>query len=90
MSKIALPDGCMGLDFADGTRVDADGRGRVDVPESYARQIGKSWYGSAGVMAGGERFSFGTKKSRLCRPCKRAWNAWSETCPRCGAETTEE
>ncbi len=90
MAKVTLPDGCTGLDMADGTRYDADSRGRVDVDSDHARHVGKSWYGSAGVMAGGERFSFGTKKTRLCRPCKRAWNAWNEACPRCGAQTSEE
>lgn len=87
MTKVSLPDGCMGLEFADGTKV--DGRaGTAEVSEDHARQINKSWYRGAGVMRGGQQFSFGTRTGRICAPCRRQWNAWSLHCPRCGAATT--
>jgi hypothetical protein len=86
MPKVTLPDGCLGLEFSDGTKV--DGRaGAAEVTETQARDIDHSWYRRAGVMRGGVAFSFGTKAGRACRPCKRTWNAWSSTCPRCGAPT---
>src|SRR5580700_10617851 len=86
MPKVTLPDGCMGLEFSDGTKV--DGRaGAAEVTETQARDIDHSWYRRAGVMRGGPAFSFGTKAGRACRPCKRVWNAWNSLCPKCGAPT---
>jgi len=88
MTKVTLPTGCVGLEFSDGTKV--DGRaGTAEVTETQARDIDHSWYRRAGVMRGGQQFSFGTKRTRTCTPCKRRWNAWSSTCPRCGAPTLE-
>jgi hypothetical protein len=89
MAKVTLPDGCKGLDMADGTKYNADGRGRVDMSPEHAKYLKTSWYGQSGVMTDSQSLSFGTKRSMLCTPCKRAWNAWSTTCPRCGEPTTE-
>jgi hypothetical protein len=87
MTKVTLPDGCSGLEFADGTKV--NGRaGTAEVSDDHARQIDKSWYRSAGVMRSGQQFSFGTRVGARCAPCNRTWNAWSVYCPRCGAATT--
>lgn len=88
MAKVTLPDGCMGLEFSDGTKV--DGRaGSAEVTERQARDIDKSWYRRSGVMRGGTQFSFGTKSGRICMPCKRVWNRWNALCPRCGEQTEE-
>jgi hypothetical protein len=72
--------------MADGTKYDGHA-GYADISEGHARAIDQSWYKSAGVMRGGVQFSFGTKKGRACRPCKRTWNAWNAVCPRCGQAT---
>lgn len=89
MTKVTLPDGCRGLDMADGTKYNADGRGSVDMSAEHARYLKTSWYGQSGVMTTSQSLSFGTKKTMLCTACKKAWNAWNKTCPRCGEPTTE-
>lgn len=87
MPKVTLPDGCMGLEFSNGSKV--DGRaGVAEVSERQARDIDKSWYRRSGVMRGGQQFSLGTKTGRQCGPCRRNWNSWSAVCPRCGRATT--
>lgn len=91
MTRVQLPDGCTGLDMANGKKYTAEKPGgQVEVSGRDARFIGTSWYGQSGVMAGSQSLSFGTKKSRWCAPCRRAWNAWSRDCPRCGAATIPE
>lgn len=88
MSTIRLPDGCTGLDFADGTKYDAPRQGgTVDLEPAHARHVGTSWYGQTGVMSSSQQFSFGTKGTRRCERCNRAWNVWNVTCPRCGWDT---
>jgi len=89
--KIQLPDGCRGLDMADGTKYSAKPGDKVEVSESHARYLKTSFYGQSGIMSSGEQMSFGTKRTRVCVPCRgRRWNAWNETCPRCGDATIEE
>lgn len=89
MAKVTLPSGCNGLDMADGTKYNADATGRVEMSNKHAKYLKTSWYGQNGVMTDTQSLSFGTKKTKLCVRCKRAWNAWSETCPRCGEPTVE-
>lgn len=89
MPRITLPDGCKGLDMADGTKYTATGGDKVNVSDSHAAYIKNSFYGSSGIMHGGEQFTFGTKKTMVCAPCRRTWNAWNTECPRCGAPTEE-
>lgn len=88
MTKVTLPKGCAGLDMADGTKYNAGADGAVDMSSDHARYLKTSWYGQHGVM-NSQTLSFGTKKTMLCYPCKRAWNAWSVTCPKCGQPTVE-
>jgi hypothetical protein len=91
MTTVQLPDGCAGLDMANGVKYSADKPGgHVDVSSADATYLNRSWYGQNGVMTGSPRYSFGTRRSRRCTPCKRTWNAWSAQCPRCGADTLEE
>lgn len=87
MATVTLPRGCTGLDFADGTRVSAGREGStVEVSSRNTKFLQNSWYGQTGVISG-TGFSFGTKGTRRCIPCKRDWNAWSLECPRCGRPT---
>jgi hypothetical protein len=92
--RIQLPDGCYGLDMADGTgrKYTAKPGDKVEVSENHARMIKKSFYGDAGIMSGSESYAMGTKTGRWCRSCQpaRLWNAWNGLCPRCGADTIEE
>ena len=89
MTKVQLPDGCTGLDMADGRRYTAaKAGGQVEVSGADARYIGTSFYGQSGIMAGSQSLTLGTKKGRWCDPCRFLAQAWSDTCPRCGAETT--
>lgn len=91
MTTVQLPDGCTGLDFADGTKYDAPRQGgTVDLDSGHARYVGTSWYGQNGVMTGATNFSFGTRTGRRCTECRRTWNAWSHTCPKCGQDTTPQ
>jgi hypothetical protein len=89
-TKITVPSGCTGLDMADGTRYDAPKQGTsIEVPAGHARAIKRSWYGQAGVITG-TSYVVGTRTGRWCEPCRRTWNAWSTSCPRCGNPTTAE
>jgi hypothetical protein len=88
MTRVQLPDGCYGLDMANGKNYKADKPGgSVEVSSRDAHFIDTSFYGQAGIMRGSSQFAFGTRKGRRCAPCKRTWNAWSDFCPRCGAGT---
>ncbi|HWB34547.1 MAG TPA: hypothetical protein VHA75_00830 [Rugosimonospora sp.] len=92
MRRVTVPPGCTGLDMADGTRYRADRNGQVQVADRHADAIRTGWYGSAGVMAATNTTTLGTARTRWCScvPGRKAWNAWTYTCPRCGAATTEE
>jgi hypothetical protein len=93
MTRVRLPDGCTGLDMANGRKYTAEKPGgTVDVTARDARYIDTSWYGQgqAGIMRGGPAFTLGTKTGRWCLPCKRLWQAWSSQCPRCGQATQPE
>lgn len=76
-----------GLDFANGMKISGDKPGAtVEVSSRNARYLKNSWYGQAGVITS-TGFSFGTKGTRVCVPCRRAWNNWSVECPKCGLPT---
>jgi hypothetical protein len=88
VTTVQLPDGCSGLDMANGVKYTADRPGgHVEVTSADATYLNRSWYGQNGVMTGSAQFSFGTRRTRWCAPCRRAWNAWSDLCPRCGEAT---
>lgn len=89
---VSLPEGCMGLSMDDGTRYDADRNGRALVSDAHARDISRSWAGGAGLVTPANRTHLATRATRWCTMCApaRAWQAWSVTCPRCGAATTSE
>jgi hypothetical protein len=84
-----MPPGCTGLDMADGSRLNADRNGLVNVDDRHATVLNKSWYARTGVMTAREPHVFGTKGTARCTNCtpSRAWNAWTTQCPRCGAPT---
>jgi hypothetical protein len=88
MTRVQLPDGCYGLDMANGRQYTADPGGQVNVDAADAKYINTSFYGTAGIMRGGPQFSIGTRLGRWCAGCKRIWQNWSTFCPKCSAETT--
>lgn len=92
IARVQLPEGCYGLDLADGTKYTGKPGTKIEVSEDHARQINRSWYGSTGVMRGEEHLAIGTKRARVCTHCvpTRRWNAWNDTCQRCGESTIEE
>lgn len=90
MPRITLPDGCKGLDMADGTKYTSGAGDKVDVSPAHAKFIKTSYYGESGIMHGGERTNIGTKRGMRCDPCLRVWNAWNAECPKCGNPTVEE
>jgi hypothetical protein len=89
MPKVTLPDGCYGMDFDDGSRVNGREGATVEVTDSQAAQIDNSWYSRSGIV-NRQRLSFGTRKGKRCVPCKRLWNYWSDSCPKCGEPTEED
>lgn len=85
---VQLPPGCKGLDCKDGTRYTATrAGGSVKVDERHARAINQGQYGQKDFISAKGQQSFGTKRGQYCDPCRRLWNAWNKTCPKCGAET---
>lgn len=89
--RVNLPPGCSGLDCKDGTKYTASRPGgSVDVEDRHARAINGGQYGQQGFISAKGAQSFGTRRGMYCEPCKRLWNAWSATCPRCGASTVEK
>jgi hypothetical protein len=93
MTRVRLPDGCTGLDMANGKKYTAEKPGgTVEVSGKDAHYIDTSFYGQkqAGIMRGGPQFTIGTKTGRWCLPCKRLWQGWSVVCPRCGTETAAD
>ncbi len=87
-----LPEGCFGLDMADGTRYSGRPGDVVTVADEHASAINKSWYRQAGVMRGEMTYAIGTRRARVCTTCRptRKWNLWNTTCPRCGQPTDIE
>ena len=91
MTRVRLPDGCYGLNMANGRKYKAEKPGgTVEVSGKDAHYINTSYYGQSGIMTGNPQFGIGTRKGRWCEPCKRLWNVWSAECPRCGAATTPQ
>lgn len=88
-TRVTLPDGCTGIDMADGTRyTPRPGQEHIEVNPAHAAAIKSSRWGQMGLLPG-EAFTFGTRAGRLCAPCNRMWNAWTDTCHRCGQPTQE-
>lgn len=87
--RVQLPAGCGGFRCADGSVYSAKPGTSVVLEDHHARSLSKSQHQSIGLVTANEGFSFGTKKSRYCGPCRREWNAWSDLCPKCGLETAE-
>lgn len=90
MPKVTLPEGCTGLDFDNGSSVSGPQGSAVEVTDAQAREIDGSWYKRSNVMNSSQRLSIGTKGGKYCTPCRRLWNAWNETCPKCGEPTENE
>jgi hypothetical protein len=89
MARVTVPDGCRRLDMEDGTRYRAGAGGHVEVSSEHEAALRRGWYGQSGVISG-QSFTLGTKTGRWCGACRRAWQAWSTTCPRCHGETVPE
>lgn len=92
MSKrVNLPPGCEGLNMQDGTRYTGKAGGTVTVADRHASAVTRlSTGGDAGLVDGRFKGFLGTKRGRWCGPCRRTWNAWSVTCPRCEGPTTPD
>ena len=87
--KVNLPPGCRGFDCKDGTKyTSAKPGGSIEVEDRHAAAINKGQFGETGLVVAKGSQSFGTKRGQECKPCGRIWNAWNDTCPRCGAPTS--
>ncbi len=57
---MTVPEGCVGLEFPDGSKPDAARTGgHVEVDSRQEHAIRKGWYGQHGVISG-TLYSFGT------------------------------
>ncbi|MFE3933172.1 hypothetical protein ACFXPJ_05070 [Streptomyces goshikiensis] len=87
-ARVHLPTGCSGLDFRDGSRYTSDQPGgTVVVADQHAAAINAGPGRVDGLVSARGWMSLGTKRGRWCAACRRLWNAWSTTCPRCSADT---
>lgn len=87
MALVTLPPGCTGLDGADGSKTPSVRPGStIEVSSRNAKFLKNSWYGQNGVITS-TGFTLGTKGTRRCEPCRRNWQSWSISCPRCGRDT---
>lgn len=88
--RMLAPEGCDGLNMADGTRYSTDRRtGQVQVEDRHVEDV-RTHYGAIGLIDTRNPTTLGTKTTAWCVSCSpsRAWQAWTTRCPRCGAETT--
>lgn len=88
--RVNLPPGCSGFDCKDGTQYKADKPGgAVVVNDRHADALNHSQFTEQGLVNAKGAQSFGTKQGRYCQKCRRLWNVWNDTCPRCGEVTVE-
>lgn len=93
MPRVTLPEGCFGLEMADGKKYNRRrGADTIEVSDRHATAIRRGWAGQTGVVVADEPHTIGTRKGRWCTNCQptRVWNAWNTHCPKCGAETVLE
>jgi hypothetical protein len=95
MPRVFLPPGCGG--FADGDRKYLAERGpgsyvNIEDGSPQLKKLQAQDYASAGLVDAGPEKFFSTRKDdgRWCKPCKRVWQRWSLTCPKCGRDTIPE
>jgi hypothetical protein len=92
--KVQLPPGCGGVTVDDGTRYNASKSGGVvEVSDKHGREISRNnqYNGNiAGILNPNPGLVVGTKRGQRCVNCRRVWQAWSVTCPRCGLETVSD
>jgi hypothetical protein len=98
MPKILLPPGCAG--FADGNQKypAENGPGSFvnldeDRDAGALRKLKNQDYASAGLVDAGPEKQFIRKArvpGRWCKSCNRLWQAWSQQCNKCGADTISE
>lgn len=95
MPRVHLPPGCGG--FADGDRKYLAERGpgsfvNLDDGSPQLKKLAGQDYASAGLVDAGPEKFFTVRKDdgRWCKPCRRVWNRWSATCPKCGRDTVSE
>lgn len=92
MARVTLPSsgsgtGCYGLEFADGSKTPKARPGSsIEIDDAKYRAIKHGQAGKNGLITS-TRYSFGTKTGRHCGPCRRTWNSWNSSCPRCGGTT---
>jgi hypothetical protein len=84
-----LPPGCQGFTTAGGETLRPNSNGTITLEDHHASRLKASAHKSIGLVTS-QSFRLGTKTGRWCSACKRLWQAWSATCPRCGDETHAE
>lgn len=89
--RVNMPPGNSGFTMYDGTHYKDRPGGHVDVEDHHAPAINRMLgNGDAGLLSATGRHFIGTKNGRWCTDCRRLWNAWNDTCVKCGAPTVAE
>jgi hypothetical protein len=93
--RIFLPPSCGG--FADGDRKILAERGpgsfvTIEDGDPQLKKLRNQDYAQAGLVDAGPEKFFSLRKDdgRWCKPCRRVWQRWSLTCPKCGGDTLPE
>ena len=83
--RVALPDGCLGMDAPDGRTYRPErGRASVDIPDPVIARQARRQYGTGYDIA----FRFNTHDAKAaqsvaCSSCGFERWEWVQTCPRC-------
>jgi hypothetical protein len=73
---------------SDGAVFKASSSGVVSVPDEYSAELSASNAVRNGILSTSRSFGIGTRGTRRCTHCRRNWQSWSETCPKCTRPTT--
>lgn len=82
----------MGFKASDGTRYVSKPGTFVNVEDRHMGALKAQDYASAGLVEAGAEKLFAVRKGdgRWCGACRRLWNSWNRSCPKCEAETIPE
>jgi hypothetical protein len=91
MTRINLPPGAYGLSLGSfkTKRVKPGTSVNVDDPK-ILKLIKNCSNTELGILSDKELVGIKTKNGRWCQECRRLWQTWSKTCPKCSRETVPE
>lgn len=81
MTRVRVPDQCLGLDVKGGKSYDARG-GIVDLDADDVSKISGSYAGDLGLII--SAVTFRDPNGRDCKKCGRGLFGFQRKCPKCG------